>query len=269
MKPAAFEYIQATSVAEAVQALATHEETKVLAGGQSLVPLMNFRLNRPKVLVDVNTINDLAAIAATESGLVIGALVRHQRLLDNELVQERLPILAQAASHIGHWAIRNRGTIGGSLAHADPAAELVALMVALNGTILVRSHQGERRISANEFFLGYFTTALEPTEMIVQCEVTAPIGVMGFSEVVRRPGDFALVGAIVEKIGSSGWVTWFGLGSRPERYPVENWGQEEAARRAVLREVAARMVLAEDEEYKRDIAVNVALRAYRQTKEVN
>ncbi|PSR24049.1 MAG: carbon monoxide dehydrogenase [Sulfobacillus acidophilus] len=267
MKPAAFEYIQAASVEEAIQALADHPQAKILAGGQSLVPLMNFRLNRPGMLVDVNNIDDLATIAVKDAGLAIGSLVRHQRLVEDALIGDRLPILAQAASHIGHWAIRNRGTIGGSLAHADPAAELVALMIALNGTLVVRSHRGVRRLTADEFFLGYFTTALEPTEIIVQCEIPAPTGRMGFSEVVRRPGDFALAGAIVAQSGAAGWVTWFGLGSRPERFSVSHWGQDDGERHAMLGELATRMMLAEDEEYKRDIAVNAAMRAYRQIKE--
>ncbi len=267
MKPAAFRYVKAASVEEAIETLKVHPNAKVLAGGQSLVPLMNFRLNRPDVVVDINGIGELDQVMTGNGELRLGALVRHQRLVDEAVVAQTIPVMAQAARHIGHWGIRNRGTVGGSVAHADPAAELPALMTALNATIVAESPTGEQRYRAADFFLGYYTTALTADQLIVRFHIPVPSGSMGFAEVVRRPGDFALAGAIAHITVTHGAITWFGLGGRPERYAVEEWPSDEDGRRALLRDLVERIDLSGEEEYKRDIAINAALRALRQAEE--
>jgi carbon-monoxide dehydrogenase medium subunit len=225
MKPARFTYRRARSIAEALEWLADEAaETKVLAGGQSLVPLMNMRLARPSVLVDVIPIHELATIAVDGQGLRLGATVRHSDLIESALVWERAPLLGVAARHVGHRAIRNLGTLGGSLAHADPAAELPAAMVALGGTIVVAGpYSGSRVIAAEDLFVGPFLTALQPTELV--CEVRVPDqhgASWGFAEVARRTGDFAIAGvvAIVSRkagVCQSARIVGFGVGDGPVR----------------------------------------------------
>src|SRR5262245_20555966 len=204
MKPAPFRYLRAASVGEAVSALvAARGDARILAGGQSLVPAMNFRMARPALLVDVNAIPGLDGIRVERDGaLALGALVRHADLVSSPVVRRQAPMVAEAARHIGHRAIRNRGTLGGSLAHADPAAELPAVLVALEGEIELAGPPAAaaagqvrtRRLGARDFFLGVLQTALEPAEIIVQVSVPpAPAG-WGFAELARRPGDFALAG---------------------------------------------------------------------------
>src|SRR5262245_47941340 len=173
MKPAPFEYFSPTNREEALSLLAEYTgEAKPLAGGQSLVPSMNFRLAQPSILVDLNGITDLFGIeAASDGGLRIGAMTRQRSVERSPLVAERAPLIAEAMPHIAHPQIRNRGTFGGSLAHADPAAELPALAVALDARLRVQSSNGERVIPASEFFLGLFTTLLEPDELLVEVEI--------------------------------------------------------------------------------------------------
>ena len=197
MKPPKFEYLAPASLDEALAILAERgDEAKVLAGGQSLVPLLNFRLVRPAYLVDLNEIPGLDYVRPENGHLAIGALTRQRAVETSALVRERQPLLADAMPQIGHVQIRNRGTIGGSLAHADPAAELPAVVAALDGELLVRSARGQRALSPAEFFVAYLTTAVEPTELLV--EVRLPVAPPGtgtaFVEVSRRHGDFALVG---------------------------------------------------------------------------
>ncbi len=197
MKPPRFEYFAPTSVEEALALLAEHgEEAKVLAGGQSLVPLLNFRLVRPAYLVDLNEISGLDGIREEDGWLVIGGMTRQRALEQSTLVSERCPLLADAMPQIGHAQIRNRGTIGGSLAHADPAAELPAVVAALEGELVVRSRRGRRVVTPEKFFLAYLTTALEPAELLVEIRLpaTPPRTGTAFLEVSRRHGDFALVG---------------------------------------------------------------------------
>jgi len=197
MKPPKFEYLAPASLDEALAILAEHgEEAKVLAGGQSLVPLLNFRLVRPGYLVDLNEIPDLAYVRPEDGQVAIGALTRQRALETSPLVRERLPLLADAMPQIGHVQIRNRGTIGGSLAHADPAAELPAVVAALGGRLVVRGARGQRTLTPEEFFVAYLTTALDPTELLVEVRlpVTPPRTGTAFLEVSRRHGDFALVG---------------------------------------------------------------------------
>lgn len=197
LKAPRFEYLRATTLDEALALLAEHAgEAKLLAGGQSLVPAMNMRLAAPAVLIDVNGIATLAGVDVVDGRLRIGALTRHRELIESPEVTARAPLLARAARHIGHDAIRNRGTIGGSLAHADPAAELPACVLALSGVIVAASARGLRRIAAEDFFLGAYTTALEPDEMIVAVEVPPPQPGhrAAFQELCRRLGDYAMAG---------------------------------------------------------------------------
>jgi len=195
MKPPEFEYEAARSVEEAVELLhARGEEAKILAGGQSLVPLMNFRLTRPGLLIDINGIAALDYIRDADSGVRIGALTRHRMVEISPIVQKKCPILSEGAKQIGHLAIRNRGTFGGSLVHADPAAELPMLCVALDASFKLRGRQGERTISAKDFFVTYLTTTLRPDELLVEVNIPGqPAGIgWGFHELCRRPGDFAI-----------------------------------------------------------------------------
>jgi carbon-monoxide dehydrogenase medium subunit len=198
MKPAPFEYFAPTSVEQALALLAEHGyEAKVLAGGQSLVPMMNFRLVQPSVLVDLNSIPDLGFIQpGVDGGLRLGALTRHHQVEVDPLVAERTPLLHDAMPKIGYPQIRRRGTLGGSLAHADPSAELVAVSVALDGRFRLRSPRGERWVPATDFFVGLFTTVLDPDELLVEVELPALPARSGCSlmEVARRHHDFALVG---------------------------------------------------------------------------
>lgn len=199
MKPARFEYVAATSVADATAALAGTEEARVLAGGQSLVPLMNLRLARPRLLVDVNGVGSLAGFEARDGTLRFGAMCRHRFLETDPQVREKAPIIAETAGLIGHVGIRNRGTLGGSLAHADPVAELPALLVALDGRVITTSTDAERTIPAAELFTGPFTTSLDPAELLSAVEVPAHSEGDGgaFSEFVLRHGDFATAGVAV------------------------------------------------------------------------
>ncbi len=225
MKPARFAYRRAGSVGEALTWLADDaNETKILAGGQSLVPLLNLRLARPSVLVDVNSVRELRTIAVDDGGLRLGATVRHSDMLDSALVSERAPLLAEAVRHIGHRAIRNLGTLGGSLAHADPAAELPATLVALDGSVVVAaSHSGSRSIAASELCVGPFLTSLQPTELL--CEIRVPDDhgwIWGFAEVARRPGDFAIAGVAATVRLEAGVceavrIVAFGVGDGPVR----------------------------------------------------
>jgi aerobic carbon-monoxide dehydrogenase medium subunit len=197
MKPAPFEYHDPAGLDEALALLADlGGEAKPLAGGQSLVPLLNFRLARPAHLVDLNRIAELAYIRDWDGGLAIGAMTRQWQAEGDRRVAERIPLLRQAIQQIGHAQIRNRGTIGGSLAHADPAAELPAVAAALDAQLVVRSQTGERVLAPDEFFLTYLTTSLEPTELLVEVRVPAlpPRSGTAFVELSRRHGDFALVG---------------------------------------------------------------------------
>jgi carbon-monoxide dehydrogenase medium subunit len=198
MKPAPFEYYAPTSVEEALAHLAEYGyDAKVLAGGQSLVPMMNFRLVQPSVLVDLNNIPNLAYINPDENGgLRLGAMVRHHQVEIDSLVEKRAPLLHETMPNIAYPQIRNRGTFGGSVSHADPSAELASVSVALGGSFRLRSQSGERWVPADEFFVGLFTTVLEPEELLVEVSLPPLPARSGWSlmEVARRPHDFALVG---------------------------------------------------------------------------
>jgi CO/xanthine dehydrogenase FAD-binding subunit len=197
MKPPRFDYQAPTSLEDTLALLQQHgDHAKVLAGGQSLVPLLNFRLVRPGVLIDLNEVPGLDGIRETDGVLTIGAMTRQRTVETSALVRERCPLLADAMPQIGHVQIRNRGTVGGSLAHADPAAELPAVVAALGGELVLRRAGGQRVLPAEQFFVTYLTTALEPGELLVEVRVpvTPPRTGSAFVEVSRRHGDFALVG---------------------------------------------------------------------------
>jgi len=195
MKPAAFDYVVAESVDAAVAALAAADgEAKILAGGQSLVPMLNFRLLRPSILVDINRVPDLAFVEDTSDAIVVGSLTRHYRLETSPIIAEHLPVVTEAMRHVAHLAIRNRGTIGGSLSHADPAAELPMLALLLDATLHVVSSAGQRTVAARDFFLGPLTVDLAPDELLTRIVLPKlpPATGWGFAEVARRSGDFAL-----------------------------------------------------------------------------
>jgi CO/xanthine dehydrogenase FAD-binding subunit len=197
MKPPRFEYAAPQKTDEAVALLSQHgDRAKVLAGGQSLVPLLNFRLARPEVLVDVNRVAELAYVRPLQSGVAIGALTRQHALERAEVIRTKLPIVAEACRLIGHLPIRHRGTLGGSLAHADPASELPAVMVALEAELTVARRGGQRTLPADQFFTGMLTTALAPDELLTEVRVPElpPRTGGAFIEIARRAGDFALVG---------------------------------------------------------------------------
>jgi aerobic carbon-monoxide dehydrogenase medium subunit len=198
MKPPPFEYEAPRSADEAVALLAQHgDRAKVLAGGQSLVPLMNFRLAQPEVLVDVNRVAELAYVRPVDGGLAFGALTRQHALERSSAVRAQLPIVAEACHLIGHLPIRHRGTVGGSLAHADPASELPAVMVALEAEMTLSRKGSRRTVVADQFFTGIFSTALEAEELLTDIRVPGlpPRTGSAFVEIARRAGDFAIVGA--------------------------------------------------------------------------
>ncbi|WP_290050671.1 FAD binding domain-containing protein [Amycolatopsis solani] len=196
MKAAAFEYVRAESVTDAIAALATGG-SQVLAGGQSLVPLLNMRLARPSLLVDINALDELAYVRRDGEHVEIGALTRQRAVETSEVVRRDVPLLAQALRHVGHVATRNRGTLGGSLAHADPAAELPAVAVALDAEILVRGPGGERVIGAREFFEGPFRTVLTPGELLTAVRFPVRRAECAIEELSRRSKDLALVAVFV------------------------------------------------------------------------
>ena len=200
MKPPPFAYAAARSVEEAVAALATAGgEAKLLAGGQSLVPMLNFRLLRPAVLIDINRIPNLDHIREEAGGLVIGALARHRQIETSAQVAKHFPVLAAAMGHVAHLAIRNRGTLGGSLSHADPAAELPLMAQLLEADIRIANGRGGRSVAARDFFRAALTTALADDEMVTEVVLPAlPPGTgWGFEEMAERRGDFALAAAAV------------------------------------------------------------------------
>jgi carbon-monoxide dehydrogenase medium subunit len=210
MKPVDFDLHRPETLEEALALLAEHgDDGKVLAGGQSLVPLLNFRLARPRHLVDIGRIASLAQLRRTPDGLVVGTAVRHATAERSPGVASHSPLLAAALPHIAHPPIRARGTIGGSLAHADPAAELPSVAAALDATFVAASVRGRREIAAADFFRSHLTTALEPDELLVEIRFPAasPSTGAAFQEVGRRRGDFALVGVAVQITAQGGVIT--------------------------------------------------------------
>jgi|TARA_A100001037_G_scaffold159659_1_gene143880 carbon-monoxide dehydrogenase medium subunit len=224
MKPAPFDYVRATSVDEAVAALtASDGEAKLLAGGQSLVPMLNFRLVDAPVFVDINGIDGLAGIEETDGGgLRVGALTRHHTLETSGVVRDRFPVVHEAMKHVAHLAIRNRGTIGGSLSHSDPAAELPAMTVLLEARIEAVGPNGTRQIPADEFFIAPLTTVLEPDEIVTAVYLPGlpTRSGWGFEEFAQRRGDYAIAGAAAVVTRKGEQATWarialFGVDDTP------------------------------------------------------
>ncbi len=223
MKPAPFAYARPESLDDAIGLLHEHgEDARVLAGGQSLMATLNMRLSAPKVLVDIGHVSGLAGIEAAGDGLRIGAMTRHADVEASELVSANAPLIASAMPHIAHPAVRNRGTFGGSIAFADPAAELPACAVALGARMAIAGKGGSRTVDADTFFQGLYETALGPDEVLTAVEVPG-IGAgwrSGFLEFARRQGDYAMIGlaAHVEVKGGrfgGGRLVFFGVGERP------------------------------------------------------
>ncbi len=220
MKPGNFSLHRPASLDEALEVLEAHaNDAKVLAGGQSLVPVMNFRLATPAVVVDLNRITDLSGIRIEDGWVRIGAMTRQKELLSDPLVGSHVPLLALAAGHIGHVQTRNRGTVGGSLAHADPSAEIPLVAATLDAEVTLRNRQGERRLRAGEFFVDVLTTALEPNELVTEIRFrpAAQGTQVAFHEFARRHGDFAIAAAAAQSAPGEGICA--GLGG-VDRTPV-------------------------------------------------
>ena len=197
MKPAAFAYAKASSVREAIELLGKNKKgARLLAGGQSLIAALNLRLDAPSLLIDISGIGGLDKIALKQNWVELGALVRHAAALRSAVVQKHAPLIAKALPHVGHPAIRNRGTIGGSIALADPAAELPACLIALGGEVVISGPKGKRTVKADGFFKDLFETALGPRDLLTAIRVPAANreSRFGFAEICRRHGDYAMVG---------------------------------------------------------------------------
>jgi aerobic carbon-monoxide dehydrogenase medium subunit len=197
VKAPRFSYVRAQSLDQALQLLAEHgDDARILAGGQSLMPVLNMRLSQPKLLIDINRIEALKGIWWRDRVVRIGALARHVEVLNSAVIEESLPLIAEAMPHVAHVAVRNRGTFGGSIALADPSAELPACILALGASVIVESTRGRRTIPADEFFLGLYETAREPDELLVEVLIPEQEDdcVSVFIELARRHGDFAIAG---------------------------------------------------------------------------
>jgi aerobic carbon-monoxide dehydrogenase medium subunit len=196
VKPAPFAYRRARALEEAVALMGEHADARLLAGGQSLIATLNMRLSAPSLLIDINGIGGLDGIALKDGRVEIGALTRHVQAERSETIAKHAPLIARAIPHIGHAAIRNRGTLGGSIAFADPAAELPACLLALDGEVDATGPQGKRTIKAQDFFKGLFETALGPQDVLTAIRVPAATkdSRVGFAELARRHGDYAMVG---------------------------------------------------------------------------
>jgi carbon-monoxide dehydrogenase medium subunit len=224
VKPAAFAYAKASSLEEAISLLGAQQHTRVLAGGQSLVATLNMRLDAPDLLVDINGVPGLDGIARRNGHVEIGALVRHVAAERSAVIASDAPLIARAMPHIGHPAIRNRGTIGGSIAFADPAAELPACLVALGGEVEITGSNGRRSVKADDFFKGLFETAVEAQDVLTAIRVPAatPATRTGFAEFTRRHGDYAIAGlAACAQANRKGLqdvrLVFFGVGATPVR----------------------------------------------------
>jgi carbon-monoxide dehydrogenase medium subunit len=264
MIPAPFEYFAASSAEDALALLAEHgEDAKLLAGGHSLLPMMKLRLATPAVLVDIGRLDELAGVSLADGELVIGATTRHADLAGSELVQAQAPLLAYAAAQVGDPQIRHRGTIGGSLSHADPAADLPMALVALGGSVELQGPGGTRTVSADDFFQGFFETAMQPDEMLTAVRVPARPGVpWGYQKFVRRANDWAIVGVAAV----DGRIALANMGPTPLRATV---AEEALARGASPAEAAEQAAdgtspgedMHADREYRRHLAKVLTRRA--------
>jgi CO/xanthine dehydrogenase FAD-binding subunit len=282
MKPAKFDYYDPKSLEEALALLDCNpDDAKVLAGGQSLMPLLNMRLARPNIVVDINQIKELNYVRATDGGIAIGALARQRALQTETLIAERVPILQEAAYYIAHPQIRSRGTICGSIAHADPAAELPALALALDAEMTLTSAKATRTVGAETFFQSFFTTALEANEILTEVRFPAPLKDSAWSviEISRRHGDFAIAGIVAglaldpdRQVIRRARLVYFGVGPTPIRVPAAEEaliGQAalepafEAAAQSAKQGIDPTNDIHATEEYRRAVAATLTKRALR------
>jgi carbon-monoxide dehydrogenase medium subunit len=282
MKPPKFDYYDPQSLDEALALLDRHgDDAKVLAGGQSLMPLLNMRLARPNVVVDINQIKDLNYVRASDGGIAIGAIARQRVLQTEKLIAERVPILQEAAYYIAHPQIRSRGTICGSIAHADPAAELPALALALDARMTLASAKGARTVAAEAFFQSFFTTALEANEILTEVRFPAPPEDSAWSvlEISRRHGDFAIAGIIAgltldpnRQAITRARLVYFGVGATPVRVTAAEEaliGQAaleaafEAAAQSAKQGIDPSNDIHASEEYRRALTATLTKRALR------
>jgi carbon-monoxide dehydrogenase medium subunit len=225
MKPAPLDYVAPETLSEAASQLRENAEAKILAGGQSLIPLLNFRLAQPALLVDLRRVTDLDRISNADGRVRIGAMVRQRRAEQSDVLAGRCPLVAAALRHVAHPQIRSRGTVGGSIAHADPSAELPAVLVALDGRVRVVGAAGERWIDAADLYHSFFTTSLAADEILVEVELPAAPPRTGAScvEITRRAGDYAICGAVAQVsltddgVIAEARLAFLGVGSRPHR----------------------------------------------------
>ena len=279
MKPAKFDYFAPATLDEALELLAQHgPDAKLLAGGQSLMPMMNLRLVRPAVVVDINRIQGLSGVSAANGTVTIGALTRQRDLERSGAIRDAFPMMTAAISHIGHFQIRNRGTIGGSLAHADPAAELPAICTALDGKLTLADSGGTQTIAAADFAVGPLITSLAPEQMLTEIRLpTLGDGWRwGFREVSRREGDFALVGSVAllktdgDGVCQEARITMFAVGDGPARIPAAEQALagrvvDAAARREAAALVSEAVTPGSDihasAEYRKEVSAVMARRA--------
>ncbi|MDH4147114.1 MAG: xanthine dehydrogenase family protein subunit M [Acidimicrobiia bacterium] len=219
MIPVAFEYARAGSVDEALSLLGEHgDDAKLLAGGHSLLPLMKLRLAAPAMLVDIGRLNELSYIRDAGDHVAIGALTRHRDIEISDVLAQHAPLLSHTAEHVGDNQVRHRGTIGGSVSHADPASDLPATLLAMGATLVARSASGERTIAATDFFTGFLESALEPTELLTEIRVPKLNGAgWGFQKFNRRAQDWAIVGVSAWKGANGSGVALVNMGSTPVR----------------------------------------------------
>ncbi len=262
MKPAPFGFAKARSIDHAIALLGEHADARILAGGQSLIATLNMRLSAPKLLVDINALDELKRISLDGDMLSIGALVRHAEAERSEEIARHAPLLVRALPHIAHPAIRNRGTVGGSIAYADPAAELPACLLALGGEVEIAGKAGRRRVTADDFFKGLFETALEASDVLtaIRVPVAGRDSRCGFAELARRHGDYALVGlAAAARADGSALaevrLAFFGVGATAVR--------ARAAEAALERGEDAVAALARDLHPEGDVQASAAARRQR------
>ncbi|MGB6939319.1 MAG: xanthine dehydrogenase family protein subunit M [Xanthobacteraceae bacterium] len=278
MKPPIFDYHSPSSVDEALNlARRLGADAKFIAGGQSLVPMMNFRLVRPAHLIDLNGIDGLAYLRVENGELCIGAMTRHRDVEHSEIVRNGWPLISECMPHVAHVQIRNRGTLGGSLSHADPAAELPAVMTALDAKMVLRSSRGTRTVPAGGFFVSSLLTVAEPGELLTEVRVPsiAPATGWAFDEFNRRRGDFAIVGAAalvrLDKAGTIEWsrLVFTGVGEKPVRSravesALKGQARTEAVLQAAAEQAGAKLSPESDLHasagYRRDVAKVLALR---------
>jgi len=241
MIPVAFDYVKATSAEEALAALGEHgDEAKLLAGGQSLLPMMKFRLAYPEVIVDIGRLQDLSYVTDKGDHLAIGALTRHRDIETSVLVQEHAPLLARVTSQVGDPQVRNRGTIGGSLAHADGAGDHPSAFLALDASVVVSGPGGEREVSGADLFAGFLESSLEPTEMIVEVKVPKATGFgWNYQKFNRRAQDWAIVGVSAQRTESGARVSLVNMHPTPTRAAGVEAAVASGASAAEAAEVAA------------------------------